>query len=254
MEIYHTYSKQLCWNISLQEKDPQVICKLKLKLSSFLNRHFLNEIACPVLFSWWVLYFACWKDKTCHRAKQVFSSDYCSKGLNQIWIEVPSVDPTKEKWMDEWMNESRDTCLRKKLKMSSTLHFCLCKKDLYLRHMWATLNISQLYFLSVYGGLYKFHRQSIPVLSITSYCDFSVYSCPQKIQVQWIPMVVNAGIVLWCVYITTEYTLIYWFCDHSQISSEVVWNFLSNTLQFGAYFLVCILRWQIISWFSKYSQ
>lgn len=100
IEIYHTYSKQLCWDISLQEEDPQVICKLKLKLSSFLLRHFLNEVAYPIQFSWWVLYFACWKNKTCHRAKQVFGSANCSKGLNQILFEGPSVDPTEE---DEWM-------------------------------------------------------------------------------------------------------------------------------------------------------
>lgn len=101
IEIYHTYSKQLCWNTSLQKKDPQVICKLKLRLSSFLHRHFLNEIACPVQFSWWVLYFACWKDRTCHRAKQVFGLADCCKGLSQLF-EGPSVDPTKEKRMNEW--------------------------------------------------------------------------------------------------------------------------------------------------------
>lgn len=199
IEIYHTYSKQLCWNISLQEKDTQVICKLKLKLS-FLHRHFLNEIACPVQFSWWVLYFACWKDRTCHRAKQVFGSADSSKGLSQILFERSSVDPTKEKKM----NKSRDTCFRKKIRMSPTLHFCLRKNDLYLRRMWATLDISHLYFCSVCGDLYNIYGQSIPVLSIISYCDFPVYSWPQKILAWWLSMVVNAGVVLWCVCITSE--------------------------------------------------
>lgn len=102
IEIYHTYSKQLCWNISLQEKDSQVICKLKLKLSSFLHRHFLNEIACSVQFSWQVTYFACQKDSTCHREKQFFGSPHCFKGLSQILFEGLPVDPIKEKRMNEW--------------------------------------------------------------------------------------------------------------------------------------------------------
>lgn len=119
--------------------------------------------------------------------------------------------------------------------------FFLRKNDFYLIHMWTRVDISWLYFLSVFVcDLYKLHRQSIPVLSIISYCDFPVYSSPQKILAQWIPMVVNAGGVLWYFCITTEYSWIYWLHDHSQTnSSELVWNFIRSTQQFGAYFLVC---------------
>lgn len=45
--------------------------------------------------------FAYCKDRICHRAKQVFRSVDCSKGLSQILFEGPSVDPTKEKRMNE---------------------------------------------------------------------------------------------------------------------------------------------------------
>lgn len=49
IEIYHTF-KTITWNIFLQEKEPQRICKVQLKLSPFLHRHLLNETVCSVKF------------------------------------------------------------------------------------------------------------------------------------------------------------------------------------------------------------
>lgn len=116
------------------------------------------------------------------------------------------------------MNESRDIRIRK----NSRWHLLYISALETVTFIW---DVTERDFLSMCGDLCKYHRQSIPVLTIISYCDFLAYSWPQKILTQWIPVVVKAESVLRCVHIT-----------------ELVWNFVSNTLLFRIYSLFCIFK------------